>query len=67
MRLAIGEAVLFHQGIGGKRKEERLRFLRSYWTGRLASLPNIHFHTSFDTNQSCDVMETIARKGIPKG
>jgi isopenicillin-N epimerase len=55
MRLAIGEAILFHQGIGAKRKEERLRFLRSYWTGRLASLPNIRFHTSFDANQSCGI------------
>ncbi|MEO6334017.1 MAG: aminotransferase class V-fold PLP-dependent enzyme, partial [Pyrinomonadaceae bacterium] len=27
MRLAIGEAILFHNAIGGKRKEERLRYL----------------------------------------
>lgn len=55
MRLAIGEAILFHQGLGAKRKEERLRFLRSYWTGKLASLPNVRFHTSFDEGQSCGI------------
>jgi isopenicillin-N epimerase len=55
MRLAIGEAVLFHQGLGAKRKEERLRFLRSYWTSKLATLPNIRFHTSFGPDQSCGI------------
>src|SRR5687767_13141972 len=30
-RLAIGEAMLFHNGIGGKRKEARLRYLSRYW------------------------------------
>src|SRR6476660_4975296 len=29
-RLAIGEAMLFHNGIGGKRKEARLRYLSRY-------------------------------------
>lgn len=54
-RLAIGEAILFHQGIGARRKEERLRFLRSYWTDRLASLPNVRFHTSFESGHSCGI------------
>src|SRR5438034_3077971 len=30
-KLAIGEALLFHHGIGGKRKEARLRYLSRYW------------------------------------
>jgi isopenicillin-N epimerase len=55
MRLAIGEAILFHQGVGAKRKEERLRYLRNYWAGRLQDLPNIRFHTSFDHDQSCGI------------
>jgi selenocysteine lyase/cysteine desulfurase len=53
--LAIGEAVLFHKGLGAKRKEERLRYLRNYWAGRLKSLPNVRFHTSFDEDQSCGI------------
>lgn len=53
MRLAIGEAVLFHNAIGSKRKEERLRFLARYWMNRLKANPKIGFNTSFDANQSC--------------
>ncbi|MCA1573420.1 MAG: aminotransferase class V-fold PLP-dependent enzyme [Acidobacteria bacterium] len=41
-RLAIGEALLFHNGLGGKRKEARLR-------------PKVSFNTSFDDNQSCAI------------
>lgn len=54
-RLAIGEALLFHNGIGGKRKEERLRYLSRYWMNRLKGLPNIRFNTSFDPAQSCAI------------
>src|SRR6266404_2373286 len=54
-RLAIGEALLFHRGIGAKRKEERLRFLSLYWMNRLKDLPKVRFNTSFDPNQSCAI------------
>src|SRR3984893_15148202 len=52
-KLAIGEALLFHNGIGGKRKEARLRYLSRYWMNRLKDMPKIRFNTSFDPNQSC--------------
>src|SRR5713101_7210364 len=45
-KLAIGEAMLFHNGIGGKRKEARLRYLSRYWMNLLKNLPNVRFHTS---------------------
>ena len=51
-RLAIGEAILFHNGIGGRRKEARLRYLSRYWMNRLKDLPNVRFNTSFDDSQS---------------
>lgn len=51
-RLAIGEAILFHNGIGPKRKEARLRFLARYWMNKLNHLSNVHFHTSFEDVQS---------------
>ncbi|OLD80293.1 MAG: hypothetical protein AUI33_01920, partial [Ignavibacteria bacterium 13_1_40CM_2_61_4] len=54
-RLAIGEAILFHNGIGAERKEARLRYLSRYWMNRLKDLPNVRFHTSFDANQSCGI------------
>src|SRR5213594_4317485 len=54
-RLAIGEALLFHNGIGGKRKEARLRFLSRYWMNRLKDVPKVRFNTSFDPKQSCAI------------
>ena len=55
MRLAIGEAILFHNAIGGKRKEERLRYLSRYWMNRLKDVPKVGFNTSFDPKQSCAI------------
>lgn len=54
-KLAIGEALLFHNGIGGKRKEARLRYLSRYWMDRLKDLPKVRFNTSFDPAQSCAI------------
>jgi len=55
MRLAIGEAVLFHNAIGAKRKEERLRYLSRYWMNRIKGIPKVGFNTSFDASQSCAI------------
>ena len=55
MRLAIGEAVLFHNAIGAKRKEARLRYLSRYWMNKLKGIPKIGFNTSFDDTQSCAI------------
>lgn len=55
MRLAIGEAILFHNAIGGKRKEERLRYLSRHWMNRLKDVPKVGFNTSFDPKQSCAI------------
>src|SRR5687767_15063010 len=55
MRLAIGEAILFHNAIGGKRKEERLRYLSRYWMNNLKGIPRVGFNTSFDPKQSCAI------------
>ncbi len=54
-RLAIGEAILFHDGIGPQRKEARLRYLARYWMNRLKDAPNVRFNTSFDDRQSCGI------------
>jgi selenocysteine lyase/cysteine desulfurase len=52
-RLAIGEALLFHQGVGPARKEARLRFLARHWMNQLKGEPGVRFNTSFDDRQSC--------------
>jgi selenocysteine lyase/cysteine desulfurase len=55
MRLAIGEAILFHNAIGAKRKEERLRYLSRYWMNRIKDIPKVGFNTSFEPRQSCAI------------
>ncbi|MBC7932060.1 MAG: aminotransferase class V-fold PLP-dependent enzyme, partial [Rubrivivax sp.] len=52
-RLAIGEALLFHEGVGPARKEARLRLLARHWMNQLKNEPNVRFNTSFDDRQSC--------------
>lgn len=53
--LAIGEAILFHNGIGIERKEKRLRYLSRYWMNNLKALHNARFNTSFDDTMSCAI------------
>ena len=52
---AIGEAVNFHQLIGGKRKQERLQFLKEYWTKKALELPGISIGTSLRPDFSCGI------------
>ncbi|MCB0280436.1 MAG: aminotransferase class V-fold PLP-dependent enzyme, partial [Calditrichaeota bacterium] len=51
--LAITEAITFHNGIGAKRKEERLRYLFRRWADRLVKHENIKLHTSLNPKYSC--------------
>ena len=55
LELAVGEALAFHHGIGGKRKEERMRYLRNYWAKVLEKLPGVKILTSYDPEQSCGI------------
>lgn len=66
MRLAIGEAVLFHQGIGAARKEARLRYLTNYWADKLKGLPNVRFNTALDGKQSCGIAN-VQIEGVDTG
>jgi selenocysteine lyase/cysteine desulfurase len=58
--LTIPFAINFYQNIGAKRKEERLQYLKQYWTNKVASNPNIILNTPLDANRSC----AIANVGI---
>ena len=51
--LAVAEALTFHQGIGGKRKEERLVHLRDYWARRLLEHDRVRLHTSLAPGFAC--------------
>ncbi|MGH9940928.1 MAG: aminotransferase class V-fold PLP-dependent enzyme [Pyrinomonadaceae bacterium] len=65
-RLAIGEAILFQQGLGAARKEARLRYLARHWMNRLKDVPKLRFHTSFDERQSCAI-GTVEIEGVDPG
>jgi selenocysteine lyase/cysteine desulfurase len=64
--LAIGEAILFHNGLGGERKEKRLRYLSRYWMNNLKALPNVRFNTSFDDTMSCAIANVQIEGTDPK-
>ncbi len=53
--LAIAEALTFHQGIGARRKEERLVHLREYWAQRLLGNDRVRLHTSRRPGFACGI------------
>jgi len=60
--LAIGDALTFHQAIGGARKEARLRYLRDRWATRLVAAGGsasakhkTRLHTSLKPQFSCGI------------
>ena len=50
---AIGQAVDFHNAIGSKRKEERLRFLKNYWCEKVVSNSRVKLHISLKPEFAC--------------
>lgn len=64
--MAIGTAVDFHNGIGSKRKEERLRFLKDYWVNKVKDLPNVSFMHPQTPHMSCAI-GTISVAGKKPG
>lgn len=58
--IAINHAIDYHQTIGIKRKEDRLRFLQNYWTDHIKDSKNIYLNTPDDKKRSC----AIANVGI---
>src|SRR5690349_22560254 len=51
----IGEAINFHNAIGSKRKEERIRFLKNYWAEKVKDVPRVKLHTSLKSKYSCAI------------
>jgi selenocysteine lyase/cysteine desulfurase len=51
----IGEAINFHEGIGSRRKQERIQYLKAYWGTRVKEIPGVKLHTSLDPRFSCAI------------
>lgn len=59
----IGEALAFHNAIGAKRKEERIRYLKNYWATRVKDIPGVQLHTSLQSAYSCAICG-VSIKGL---
>lgn len=64
--LAIAEALTFHEGIGAKRKEARLKYLNDLWIDELVDGDKVVLHTSRDPKYACGIA-TIQIKGMEPG
>lgn len=61
----IGEALNFHNAIGPKRKEERIRFLKDYWANKAKEIPKVKIHTSLKPAYSCALAGVSIEGMIP--
>jgi len=52
---AIGEAINFQEGIGTKRKQERIHYLKKYWAEKALQIPGVKIHTSLKPEYSCAI------------
>lgn len=64
--LAIGEALTFHEGIGSKRKEARLKYLNDLWIDEIVDGDKVVLHTSRDPKYACGIA-TVEIKGVEPG
>ena len=62
----IGEALNFHNGIGTKRKEERVRYLKNYWAEKALQIPGVKIHTSLKDPYSCAIAGASVEGLTPK-
>jgi len=53
--LAVLDAIDFHENIGAKRKEDRLRYIQRYWSDQVRGLPGIQVNTPMDPLRSCGI------------
>jgi selenocysteine lyase/cysteine desulfurase len=61
--LTIEHAIAFHNAIGIQRKEARLRYLQTYWTSKVRSLPRVFMNTPADPARTCAIAN-VGIKGI---
>jgi len=63
---AIGQAIDFHNAIGGKRKQERLHYLKRYWCDAITKNPRVKLHISLKPEYSC-ALGTFSIDGMDVG
>jgi selenocysteine lyase/cysteine desulfurase len=63
---AIGQAIDFHNAIGGKRKQERLHYLKRYWCDAVTKNSRVKLHISLKPEYSC-ALGTFSIDGMDVG
>lgn len=64
--MAIGAAADFHNVMGAKRKEDRLRFLKDYWVKQVKDIPGISFYQPHTNHQACAIANIAVRGKKPE-
>jgi selenocysteine lyase/cysteine desulfurase len=64
--LAISNAIDYYYKIGPARKEDRLRYLQTYWTSKVRSLPGVNVNTPKDSTRHCAIAN-VGVTGIKPG
>ncbi|MCX6190630.1 MAG: aminotransferase class V-fold PLP-dependent enzyme [Bacteroidetes bacterium] len=59
----IHESIRFHQKIGSKLKQDRLRFLMRYWVTKVVDLPRIKINSPYLHDYSCSAIANVAIEG----
>lgn len=62
----IGTALNFQYTIGNKRKEDRIRYLKDYWTKEAVKIPRVKMYTPLDTQYSCAIAN-VGMEGMEAG
>ncbi|MBL7829198.1 MAG: aminotransferase class V-fold PLP-dependent enzyme [Saprospiraceae bacterium] len=55
IEMALGYSIDLHNMIGGKRKQERLHYLKHYWMSKVKDVQGIKFYTSLHPKWSCAI------------
>lgn len=63
--LAVLNAIEFHNKIGGKRKEDRLRYIQRYWSDQVRDLPGVVVNTPKEIQRSCGIGNVGLEKTKP--
>lgn len=63
VQLCIPDAISFHNTIGNKRKQNRLRYLRNYWVEKLEGVDKVYFNTPKETERS-SAIANVAVEGL---
>lgn len=59
--LGIANAIDFHNAIGIERKQERLRFLKKYWTEKLKDNKNIEINTPWEEERHGAIANVLVK------